>query len=351
MRVRRFVSCPAVSRGVLWAFAACLCLLVPISDAKGRDDLRAQLEKDAGSSWEALERSTREDFRCQGTLKEVVGRNPSTTPWDVKFIHKGDFERLEMSRGYSLKGRPAKQVFVYCRGPSYSFFLQKDEDSLPFIVEAFIPRSQAEPRSIFLQLDNFSHRVLKTPYFVMGGRLKDIVREDAFAVSNITRTSDREHPITSVEFTRTSPKIGSSRGTIRLDPAFDWAIVGFQDETTRSEAAGPGPKVYSSEESNTYARREGQIVLNSFNHRLSYGGKVRESYEWTLKDASFAPIDDSEFTLSAFGLPEVSVGTPAKKSIFSSLSWVFWACLAGAVLGVVGLWRMSAGAKKAAVQS
>lgn len=348
MVTRSFASRIGLRRISTVALALCF-LGSPV--VHGQEDLRTRLQKEAGASWEAMHKESLADLRCEGVLKQVIGTGSPEKHCDVRFVRKGEFALLVKSFDFTRDGRSGKKVFVYCRGPQYSFSLVKDDDSVPFIVQSFTPRSQTEPSSIFLHVDLFKYRLLKSSVSAAFGEIGDRVREEAFVVTGVKRSDVGERPGVTVDFTYTAPDARSNRGALRFDPTHNWAIVGYHVEMSDPGASGSAPLLSLEDREASYTLRHGRIILDSFHITHSDKGKVRESYDWTLKDVSFAPIDDSEFTLSAFGLPEVSVEAAAKKWFFSSLPWVFWACLAGAIFGAVGLWIKSGGGKNAAMRA
>ena len=257
----------------------------------------------------------------------------------VRFSRKGQFACMEQAYIDPKTKQPTNRSRVICRGPRYSFLLEKEDKDLPFVVKSLTSRSQPESHGIFIHLDNFIFRVCGAPYNFSCGILPELVRDDAFVVKEMKEMRDGDANLVSVEYEYNKPEGRSHRGTIRLDPALDWAIVSTDIQARDAQGRIHENTTYTS--TSVYERYGDRIALRMFSQKSSHDHKPLEVHDYELGGVSFEPLAEAAFTLKAFGVPEIPVYEGQGTSLFSPKNWPFWACLTLTILAFLALRLMA----------
>ncbi len=297
-----------------------------------QDEVQERFRAEAIKGWEKLDFRD-ESFRCEG-LYDAKYIDNSVEKCKVIFIRKRSFASLE-KHFIDPKTDKVYAVWVLCRGPRYSFFLKKTAMDRPFVVEAFLTRGEPEPTSTFIHLDNFIFRLLDKPFSAPFGKLPELIRDKQFAITRTIQTQIDTLTLVSIDYQYADAYDSAHDGTLGFDPSHDWAIVSFRDQATIAQ--GPFRGITNYEGGNQYTLIDGRSVLHSFNEHSKRGDTLLESHRWLLHSASYNRLDDESFTLKAYGLQEIATDVPTQQSFFSLGNWLFWACLAGAILAFVGL--------------
>jgi hypothetical protein len=273
--------------------------------------------------------------RASGTLtEEIRSRGPdgpadpvqSTASHKIVLEISGDlrkysqtliFNRRLDKATHSLQDAKITQATpersVICRGGEYSFQLRWEED-VP-IISSF---GQTNDEQINNKLIRVVDDILRAPCGVFPGGLymSRILSYPSFTIRKITRTSgqrgdhllidfewdarDNEHYLEGKALAEKSGKkvLNTKRMWIETSPDEGWAI----QASGRTARDGSHPPIYPRQDIEYGATRDGVPIPL----RVRYSDPlVPRTTVFEVEKLEFGPISASEFTLSAYGLPEL----------------------------------------------
>ena len=238
---------------------------------------------------------------------------------------------------------------VTCRGPRYSFVLEKQDDDTPYIVRSVVSKDKKESMSYFIHLENFIAAVCESPYRV-GWSVPELTINNNFVVKSIKPAEVDGRTFQVLDFDLGDRDKSPKSGTIRFDPALNWAVVQYEIDM---RAGNPKKVVEIVRGQRDFEQREGRIVPRKVVHTTSTYSTDRNSppedvIDWTLDEVSFDKIDDDAFSLAAFGLPDLGSDMTIRPedTFFSLGNWPFWLSLSVAVAALVALVALKVKAAK-----
>jgi hypothetical protein len=308
------------------------------------NDLSHRLIREAPSGWQRLESTVNhvEGSAVHSTADAVPsGFAPFQVKTRWRFKSQVDFLVFEERRFNRPKGDTQRAGACNSK---YCFLLTRQSDSQPWVETGVIvddPQTtkQVTPRD----LANMSGFVRYwTASYALGGKsLSSLVREPEFRLKGVTPVQDDGKDCLAMDFeyhskenpeTRDPKKrtltLGLESGRIVLDPARLWAITSFDIRFTY------GLRLKAR---NRFRQGPDEIpVIQTYSEEgLPPSGpafKVLVEFE----DVVFRDSNESEFTLSAFGLPE----PPGVEWKRPTRWWLWLACfgILALTLGTMFIW-------------
>lgn len=334
-------------RSTLFLF---LCLFVGgvvfnSSRAKAEDKRYDEAMKDrflreAPTAWEEYSKKTaRLQGRFSFQLSQTLGNAKAKDLYELK---KGSRGRtlLLVTTERTLQGKNTRTTGeVFGSNPDYGFTLKRNHLAMPWILTALIDR-QNEPNSVFKShkldetIDSFTNDLV----WIYKERLATMAQQPEFRVIGCRTVHLSGDNLVEVTFDYSHDvKPGGNPvqgGTLVLDPQRFWSLR-YYDVRIRSDR-GQGTlkfKVLKWHEMDGLpvpdsAVLETDTVINKIQNQQKW------EYTYELRVPDSLPLD-SEFTLSAFGLPEPQVTRPG-------IPWYLWAASLGVCFLSVGVffrWR------------
>lgn len=268
----------------------------------GAEDGKASLLSDASKAWSSLK-----DFseHLEGQFTETVTFSDSSMPSSksvTQFLISNGNVRFEIQKGKD------KAVIAGAFNPSY-FFLLNGETGAGFQVAQIQPSTVRVPTSPHTPAAYVLEYVY-APWFFMQKPLAAWLKDPDFVVKKVTSHPQDGRMLLRAEFTYV-PKKASGDVPLKmltfyepswviLDPDNYWTIQEHLITTWYGNQRG---RV-------TYGERVGGFPMAKRAERISTGARTKDvkTTRWEIDRIAHRMIPESEFTLSAFGLPEPSFG-------------------------------------------
>jgi hypothetical protein len=218
--------------------------------------------------------------------------------------------------------RPKRSVS--CVGRNYAFAVRWEQDTP--ILDAFGTTNDQEILGR-MSLSIWHHTFLMAPFTVFGAPLSEVMALPSFSVLKLSKSAandgnlvinaeyrpselkargaDQEKKVPAAKAGQPPRKMGRILPIwVEVAPADDWAVQAF----------GLGDRPRGKETSCTeitYGERRGGVSIPK--SIANYQPLVGAITTFEIDAVEFKPIPESEFTLSAFGLPEREAPAPAKR--------------------------------------
>ncbi len=323
--------------------ASSVCLLFPLSPSWGGDEeheIRNRFFREAPIGWRAWQERM---LHSKGVIKlqeqffdfTVPNREPITRKAQAEFQSSGSANRRVV-----LHRSGDERVHVGARNPAYQFHLQRRGATSDYLI-ANLKQERGGSKQVapWDQPDSHFHSyvvpLLHAPFSVVTEDLLDIVADPRFRPDSFRSRSDTTatEGFVEVHFAYDHGRkeyIPLDDVTVVLDPRNNWAVREYrvvtpdyiQAATINYSDEDPGkghryPTEYRETISDPPPKKDG-MTLNLY----------------TLDEIEFGDIPEREFTLSAFGLPEV-VGTDASRA-WPRTIWML--IIINIALVLCGLW-------------
>lgn len=326
----------------LW-LSVTICLLVACGHATSEDtDSTANdFLTHAPKSWTDYGRFL---DRLQGTHELRITADDVTTMHHIDTIRQNDSCKLclEQFDAFSATPKLATRGDVFAFNSNYAFSLRRATEKSPWVVTGVAKRADAQAFETLTESAERGtgsiHQVLR----VWNRDLSELLQQTTFQVNRASRDTSSGHEWVTVDFQTAEPtkRVADTTfpiqsGTLTFDPSHSWCMRGatlhirvpqheddVRVEVTYRDADASKPPIPERYVQKTEAR---------------YTGKSRPVHyllvrEFRLDEPSSFP-SDSEFTLSAFGLPE-PYGAPP---VHFGMPWFLWVAVAGLGCLVVGI--------------
>ncbi|HET6574027.1 MAG TPA: hypothetical protein VFG68_10525 [Fimbriiglobus sp.] len=226
---------------------------------------------------------------------------------------------------------------AWARNKQYSFVLQKAPGSSEWVLEgakhfeAGMPAKKLSPGVAHLYSFEFFARHLLTND---GRSYADVLRDPKFVVKSCSASpANKDWVRVTGELPSDKTKPPALKGWWDFDPVMGYCCRGLEVAAIYKGPTKAKTSTSISRNDFTVSRRDsGLITLDSYKfkgHEQYLGQTKNEGYgEWTFAYRRGVNVPESEFTLTAFGLPEPFFATPQR-----SYTWVYLA--AGAVVAAV----------------
>jgi hypothetical protein len=332
-----YLSCFAVhivrATFTIWACAASLLPIgVTAVLADSPADLRSQFLKEAPPAWKGY-RALAEQL--QGTVSTKVERKGKVT-FDMKNEYKQN-PRCRMIVSHLLNSEKREEA-AFAVNPQYSFALKRTPSGVPWVMQSLRLQVDGLDTRVAIEIPD-SKKLLATLTHPYLRDLADLVDQPSFKVLRAAPVQSRGMNLVQIDFDNThqmklDPKafFPIQSGTLVLDPDRSWVLwscemlakhpdgdvrIRVENEIANPTSNPPIP-VRSTEWRDMAVAKQGQVL------------EVR-SRHFDLTFPTHLP-PDSDFTLTAFGLPEPP-GITWKKPT----PWYIWITVAGGGLLIAGI--------------
>jgi hypothetical protein len=320
-------------------------------------ELADRLLQGGPAGWKRLSLAY-EEFRANVSVTEkFVNKMQSQTQITnskLNFVYKQKMghQLLEV-----LNNDPKLPSLTWSYNRQYGFQLQSVPQSGP---ERIWTIKEADPRftdriNLPTSIDEATHSLFKCPWTIATLPLSTMVASSGFQIKNITQMDETSAmPATVVVEFNYVPASGDSvsvregarvpfvqagppdiGGVMTLIPEYDWALMLYDVQVTLN-LVGTGrtdPLHVSSKVE--YALQEApdgtKIPVPKRLSQTIEKKTLDRDVVCTVSDWVFEPVEDSEFTLSAYGLPEVTTDIP-QPSIVRNLMVAANVCLVVALV-------------------
>lgn len=323
----------------LRAICACFCLNATASSSHGQVDI---INDEVVNKWKAYELFARS---LQGTALET------TTPDTGKTEHRLLMYKQNQACLMNIISKEQDPTEV-CRigNPHYAASVKRNKSDHSRVTLGKITLSPEGPFPGYAG-DHVSvfdlTRSLISPHFTIGTvPLYQIFRSPTFTILNSMRVSENGQDLVRIDYkySYVDSTIGAEsrrQGSVFLDPSQCWCIRRSKRSGAGAQKGTPRTKGEEEIEYETINHASGYpLVKTKIQHINSYDIKTQKSrklttrieYQWEVNDN----LPDSEFTLTAFGLPEPMGVEPLPPS--RNWLWLLAATLVAAVLAILFAW-------------
>jgi hypothetical protein len=289
--------------------------------------LKQRLYGEAPAGWRRLREREQQvvgQVICQGWRTDAGQERERIKNASYEFARNGNLVRLAVRD----LDQPGGSTAVYVIGPRYSFQLSRATVASPYVLtslEIGPPRVTAEK----FRGGTYFYRIIQAWREIWSIPLEELITDPGFKLEGISEIRDGGKPLVRVAFSFDSGKhsVKYRDAYLLLSPTANWALVRAEmDETTWRH------ETYANR--NRYDERGEPILAESHRTNQYLQANAFEEFlcEFTRLDRKVVP--ESEFTLSAFGLPEPDWAEPVRPA--SRIH--YWFIGAAVVLFAVALW-------------
>jgi hypothetical protein len=320
-----------VGASAMWVVA--LVLQEPLS-ARGDDGALAQLVlRDYPRALRALE----ERFStAKGVVKRSIERNATS-----KSAKRVSRERLvfECKRPYMARvvsdiektvtrdgtDKSTRLERVLCYNHEYTFELRREGAADNLSVTSFEPNRDGKSNMEHREMGNSLSKYLNAPFSLYVWPVSSIFAEQRLAVHDVSRVSEGKLQLLKVRFERKpdSKGAGGFNGWFLVSPDEAWVLRSYE-YTDKNGIFVRGSIEYGDIEGGVPVPKR---IVHAKGTAESSAPTQVTTYEFD--EFNFADVPDSEFTLSAFGLPELRSSSGGSER--NPARWLF----AIACLGIV----------------
>lgn len=224
---------------------------------------------------------------------------------------------------------------VNCWSPKCAFELRRPA----MVTDYAVVRFRQPPTKALRDQMTLHMRANVNPFLRATVQMFDVPIDELVGIDEIHKTfteiEDQGHTYVEGHF---SFPDGNTKGVVRFDPTLDYAVVRYFVEMNIADEA---PLKATRDGSVTCVRRDdGYVVPKSIRLRsASTGGKVDRALisDVRLSDISIGTVNDAQFTLTAFGLPDVTLAR--RRGWYPLNRWYFWVLIGVAAGGALYYWR------------
>jgi hypothetical protein len=221
-----------------------------------------------------------------------------------------------------------------CTGPSYSFILHWPAGEAKPVVRSL----HQNPASGIQEAIDRDLRLLRAPFSYGLHPLSLTMKEPTFEIKKLSQFQEDNKEFISLEYEydnaidsraaekapgQTLPTVGRHSGSIVLSPADSWAIQQL------SISPRPGQKVTIDIQ---YGKHVGGIPLPS--RITQYTSRLEQLLVLDVDDIVVGHTAPAEFTLAAYGLPEVDLASPSARHGWNHARLWFGGALFALILAV-----------------
>lgn len=276
--------------------------------------------KDVIQKWKEFESFSR---TIQGTKRETFTSTAiaQNQPQRSSVSYKQNPECVLLSAPvFKVSGATSTRNWILVNSRYKARITTDDSDPNQVVLKTYEPNSAKGSSNPEFD-DLFS--VLAPHFSYQNIRLSQLVTKESFKVQKISKSSRDGYELIQVDFSFDDKNQGvQSSGSLYLDPGHCWCIRRISDSYVKMLKGKPFLKFQQSVDYQISDHPSGfPLIKHESRHAQGYSGKEKvEStnkidYEWEINDH----VPDSEFTLTAFGLPE-PVGVTWEKPT----PWYLW---------------------------
>jgi hypothetical protein len=222
-----------------------------------------------------------------------------------------------------------REQLVICYNRDYSFELSKHHTNSGWFISFFENnlngKSKLAKGAMFTSLLQY----LNAPFLMYVPRLSSLFAEEGFSVRAVTRVRDGDKQMLKVEFDRKPDSKGrkGSHGWFVVSPDEAWVLHSFEYQDKNGNSYS-GTMEYAGVE-------RGVPVPKRVVHTIRGGRDPRPSvFTYDFDELSFVDVPDRDFTLDAFGLPELAQ-SGGRSTRGSPARWFFALSLAAMAIALI----------------
>ena len=204
---------------------------------------------------------------------------------------------------------------VRCCNDDYSFVLKKNAADGKFSVASIVNSSEEKFKNEKRRMADQLLRYLGAPFYLEVFRMSPLISAKNFSIRSVSRVRVGTREMLKAEFeVRPSQKIlgaVSLDGWFTVSPSEAWVLHEY--EFAEGDFSVHGSIEYG-------GMQAGVPVLRRFTQARTKQGKPLNAQTYDFEVIENADVPDQDFTLSAFGLPEV--GRPTGRRSGSAAPWL-----------------------------
>lgn len=304
---------------------SCLYLfsMPTVSWAQIDNGLADRLRTEGTSGWARLEAAT-ENIECVYKEERVVPSQKSGIATCELKYKDGHF--------IIRRTKADDNVSVYGRNDRYGFEIARSRETNPWVI-ASIDRTPGGASALG---DESYGSYLREPWSVFNVPMRAIVEDPTFTIKRIGSVERNGQSLVEMEFAIQSSNQGVADlsiligGTVAFNPKQSWAIQEYQVRFLRRETQqDTGKSVVSKIR---YMNADSEVpTLRTVDYSLVGSGKPYASWKIEFLKCGICDAPPSDFTLTAYGLPE-----PGAISVRHNYGlWLTSVALACAILAFV----------------
>jgi hypothetical protein len=323
-------------------WAAAFLLLAPRAEAQTDGALRERVLREYPVALTALEAHfSRAKGIVRRTNVRVKGPPRERAAPDERFVFelRPDMARVVIERQYAAdKTAPTRKDAAICYNRDYMFQLKKEGEKSAFFLSSFSWNKAADPdegaRRTRREIDGY----LNAPFTLAYTPISELFAYEGFSVGNVSRVGDGPGERLRVEFD-TGPVAKPRtrrRGWFIVSPAEAWVLCSFESmlgprmikrgtitySGTQDGVPLPKQAVYTHETlADPGQKAPPKKISPGSPGANNYDGPGTAVETYDFDELTIASMPDADFTLTAFGLPEV--GAAARRAPGNLALWLF----------------------------
>jgi hypothetical protein len=312
------------------------------------------LQQAAGTE---LEKRLREEYpeaagRLESRLKTIQARGVRTTTvggkvteTDELFVARKDgYYLYERTRASKVGDKIVDDTMVMCQTPSYWFQLGRSGKDKPYVITTLSEGTYRER----VQGERFYIGQFFSPANVRELYLPDLIRTDGFRILSLKEEGGggRERTI-ALEFAVKNDRFPIDYARIVLAPEIGWPILSY--ELTPRAHEGVVMVTFSmsaqyktlSDGTPVPEKVTHSFVTKDLRTKKEGGSKSDDPPKidtMTFSQVTLEPLPDERFSLTAYGLPDLTKVQRRPASFFSFLNPAFWVSIMAASGSFLLLW-------------
>jgi hypothetical protein len=284
-------------------FVSLFLLLSSPELALGDSDLEQRFLRDAPRGWAKLSAA---ECRLAGVAhiehwSTTKGQKTVHIDNHIEFKRNGDLVRLVQS------GAKKESSFVHVVGPRYFFRLTRPSPKAPYVLRDLSfgqPITNIKDEGLlsstyFFRASQFSREFWDVP-------LEGLIADPGFKLKRISEGVDGTKKIVRVEFVAKSAKYKREwrSAWMELCPDENWALQ-KAEHWPRSDWRQTITNEFRTSKDGQLSPYRSRIV-SRFSVSEFSKEEIEQTYQFTLDELEDRVVPESEFTLPAFGLPEMA---------------------------------------------
>ena len=213
----------------------------------------------------------------------------------ISFARNGNLKKLVRSfEGELPKGAPASEV--YCGNSKYTFTLRREAKESPFIVSGF---GKPDDEDIDETIEAYVEQYLIASHAVFGMRISTIMADPSFSIQKASEVTQGGQKLIRVDYDYQPEKILLRSGWVLVCPEKGWALQEYETQIGNRGRRIKGTVEFEREEKGIAVPRRVTEEAPPFLDTQPF------QHTFEFEKIVFRGIPEKEFTLSAFGLPEM----------------------------------------------
>jgi len=279
--------------------------------------------------------------RGSGNSKVTIPLPPAserTIVADFSFAFDGDSRRFVRHFTDTSPARTGSRDDVYCINKKYSFSLSRDESDKPYLLTGFEKEGQT---SVIETIMTLSGNYIDAPFMLDDMPISRLMASPGFQFSKATGLSEGGRDLVKIEFDcpnpdrSPKPKPWVYAGSMIVTPSESWCLQ-------RAEYFYHPSLKRAFKTTIEYGTPIGGIPVPK---SVTVAQPDKLTRAWVFDQVSFAATSESEFALTAFGLPDILSRPGSDQSTSHMGSWLVGLAILG-MLAAVAMRYLAARAEK-----